>query len=163
MALLDDNIPDVAKTEITFNIDNFKKPKVLNNLHAKAQKFLNLLKTIPGTYPDHPDLGVNIDQYMFEYLTSENLLKIQEHIKRQVDTYMPDSGINLILVQRQEDSLTGRNNTIGIAISLVDEYGRAAEMFYFITREVEKGTTRVIVDYDNSEELQTKNQEGMIY
>lgn len=46
-----------------FGIDDFRKPKVLNDYEAVIQSILVVLFGKPGCYPSIPELGMNIQQY----------------------------------------------------------------------------------------------------
>lgn len=49
--------------EPVFGIDDFRKPKVLNDYEAVIQSILVVLFGKPGCYPSIPELGMNIQQY----------------------------------------------------------------------------------------------------
>lgn len=146
IASLVDNTSECVKIELVLGLDNFNKPDEFQKLPAVAQKFITLLMTIPGTYPDHPNMGINIDQYMFDFLDDETCTKIQDHIKRQTDEYMPDSGINLIVVKPQTDPITNVTNILGIAVSLTDLSDVASEFFLYLKNEADKDM-KVTVQY----------------
>ena len=50
----------MVSREPTFDIDIYKKPKLLSEKESVAQIILK-----PGNLPDNPDLGVDIEQYMY--------------------------------------------------------------------------------------------------
>jgi len=134
---LSDGIVDERKTELKFALNNFNQPDTVTELPGVAQKFLNLLLTKPGTYPDHPDLGVDIEQYQFDFLDEKTCTKIEDRIRKQVDTYMPDSGISMIIVRPQTDPATNRNTILGIAVSITNN-GALEEFFMYLDKEGKK-------------------------
>lgn len=55
----------MVSKEPTFDIDIYKKPKLLSEKDSVAQVILNALFLKPGNLPDNPDLGVDIEKYMY--------------------------------------------------------------------------------------------------
>lgn len=48
-----------------FGLDNFNGPKYHNETETVANAMLNLLFGKPGFFPSMPDLGINIQQYLY--------------------------------------------------------------------------------------------------
>ena len=51
--------------EITFKIDKYKKPVLLNTKESLAQTIINALLMVPGNLPGNPLVGVNVMQYLY--------------------------------------------------------------------------------------------------
>lgn len=51
--------------EPTFDIDIYRKPKLLSDRESVAQIILHALFLKPGNLPDNPSLGVDIEKYMY--------------------------------------------------------------------------------------------------
>ena len=107
--------PEELKDELTFNFNDFNEPQVEEKIHALSRLVLNLLLTVPGTYPDTPNMGINIAQYQFEFLDKTTKKKIQRHIKEQIDTYIPNNNIEKIIV----DQLDSNSNILIVGFSIV--------------------------------------------
>lgn len=62
-----------------FGVDNYNRPKVLNESQTLVANVLTLLFGRPGFYPSIPHLGMNIQQYfyMFEDEFDVNFIKSQ--------------------------------------------------------------------------------------
>ena len=101
------------KDELLLDFNNFKEPDVKKNYMALAQKILNLLILEPGTYPDSPEMGINIAKYQFELLTTDMLSTIQSDISRQINTYIPTNGIQKIAVFQNNNA---RTNTVELIV-----------------------------------------------
>jgi hypothetical protein len=67
----------------------------------------NLLLGAPGNWPFDPDMGIDIEQYQFEFADSTSLNKIKRKVNSQINKYIPsDSGIttNITLVEDTTNS-----------------------------------------------------------
>lgn len=106
--------PEELKDELTFNFNDFNEPQVEEKIHALSRLVLNLLLTVPGTYPDTPNMGINIAQYQFEFLDNNLIQTIQRHVKEQVDTYIPNNNIQKIIVAKSNV----QNNVLIVGFSM---------------------------------------------
>lgn len=109
------NYVEELKDELTFDFNDFNVPKVEERLHALTRLILNLLLTVPGTYPDTPDMGINIAQYQFEFLDKITIQNIQRHVKQQIDTYIPNNNIEKLIVTKS----TTHENVLIVGFSIV--------------------------------------------
>ena len=107
--------PEELKDELTFNFNSFQVPQVEEEVYALCRLILNLLLTEPGTYPDMPNLGINLAQYQFEFLDESTMQKIQRHIKQQIDLYIPNSNIGKLIVAKSPT----QKNVIVIGITII--------------------------------------------
>ena len=80
------------RNELFLDFDNFNQPKIKKDNYALAQLILNLLLTEPGTYPDTPELGINIAQYQFEFLNSR-IGDLNDHLDEIVEQTSKKFGI----------------------------------------------------------------------
>ncbi len=53
--------------DIVLDHDSMYKPKVLSSFELGVNSLLMLLVMKPGQYPSIPDLGIDIESYLFEY------------------------------------------------------------------------------------------------
>jgi hypothetical protein len=66
------------------DIDEFHKPKVISTFEMCCNIIITLLMMKPGQYPSIPDLGINIEQYLFEYSDDTSIpAKIHDEIMDQ--------------------------------------------------------------------------------
>ena len=73
----------------------------VDSLEDSIQKdFEFLLKTIPGEWPNNPDLGVGLERFLFSNYREPGLeFKIQQTIQNQLNKYLPFPNIQLISVK----------------------------------------------------------------
>lgn len=126
------------RDELILGFNNFKEPDTKENYMALAQKILNLLLLEPGTYPDSPEMGINISKYQFELLTPDILSSIQNDINTQVNRYIPSNNIQKIAVFQNNNSKTNAIELIiGFAIGSVNTSSGEFEINNFWIRLVE--------------------------
>lgn len=77
------------------------------NLEALAQTLQNLVIIERGTYPNDPNLGVGVANYLFEINNADTINRLQNNIKSQVDHYVQYSG--LTIDTSVEPSVTNNN------------------------------------------------------
>lgn len=106
------------KEEFILEIDSFEKVNSISNVYALAKLFQTLVLLKPMTYPNHPDMGIGIEQYKFEYLDTETIAEIESNIKSQVARYMDTNQIQEIKVEALQNDTTGKKDTIGIMVTL---------------------------------------------
>lgn len=91
-ALLKNNTPTEIR-DITLNVSEFKKLKQITNKEAIARMIQHILITKKGTYPNNPDFGVGIEDYLFELTTLNVKSKLNEEIDSQLEKWL-NSSIN---------------------------------------------------------------------
>lgn len=99
---MDDILDSVIKGETSFDVDLFGDNKVYTGMLGLAKRIQFLLLTEPRTYPEDPDLGVGIKQFLFE-LIPEAKDSLKELVMRQITRYIPDvafSEIQLEFIKR---------------------------------------------------------------
>lgn len=70
--------------DILMDVDEFHKPRVISTFQMCINSVLTLLLMKPGQYPSIPELGINIEQYLFEYADDKTLPdKITNEINEQ--------------------------------------------------------------------------------
>lgn len=82
--------------EYLLGLDDLQQPKMIDMSIIKSGEWnsavlliarLILLKK--GTYPDHPDLGIDI-RARYRFAFDSELLKLQEEIQQQINRYLPE-------------------------------------------------------------------------
>ena len=112
------------RDELVLDFDNFKRPAIKEEYHALAKSILNLILLEPGTYPDTPEMGINIAKYQFEFLTTDTLNDIQTAITEQVNRYIPSNNIQKVLVMQNTNKATGKKELIiGFAVGKIGDSG----------------------------------------
>ena len=111
---------NAIKKELTFNISNFNKPEEHKGLHTLAFNIRNLMLMKKGTMPNSPRMGIDILSYRFDRLTNDNLIKIQDEILNQIETYMGRRIVANVVIKR-EISTNKINNGVYILFVLTPD------------------------------------------
>jgi len=115
------------RNEALLDSDVFNKPMYRTNLEALAQVIQNLLIYEPGTFPNDPELGVGIADYMFELADDITLRQISDNIENQIKTYVAHPGTN-VNVDVKNYNTTDRNlNTLIINVEVVPIQGQLTD------------------------------------
>jgi len=59
--------------DVLLDVDEFHKPKVISSFQMCVNIILTLLLMKPGQYPSIPELGIDIEQYLFEYADNKDI------------------------------------------------------------------------------------------
>lgn len=78
--------------------------KVLNDAQSFVQAVQIILLSKPGNFPYKPDLGMNIGQYLFEYLDDDTIRDIKTELNYQIAKYLPGVGSLSIKIDRITDA-----------------------------------------------------------
>ena len=91
------------KQELLLSKDNFNNPAKFEGLESLAQEIQNLLIYEKGTFPNHPNLGVGISNYLFEILDERTLSDIRKNIDEQINTFIDHPYITIITNVKKVD------------------------------------------------------------
>lgn len=69
--------------EPDFGVNNFNEPKMFNESETLVNNLLMLLFMKPGSYPSLPNLGIDIEQYLYIFFDEINVEKIKYDIAAQ--------------------------------------------------------------------------------
>tara|TARA_R100001443_G_scaffold110585_1_gene122668 strand:- start:91 stop:537 length:447 start_codon:yes stop_codon:yes gene_type:complete len=88
-------------------------------LLAVKENIKNLLKTKTGERLMQPNLGIGLDEYLFEPITDELLLKIETKIKDVMEFWLPFVGIKQIIVTAGEEGsdTSSLKNNINVKVT----------------------------------------------
>lgn len=131
------SVLESMKDELELKFNDFNEPAIKKGLFATAQLIHNLCFLIPGTYPDTPEMGINIKQYQFEYLTETDLQRIREKIVDQIKTYLPDSNVGEIVTKVVTDPKS-QLKSLGIGFAIMTQ--SAPETFFIFFQDNPTGS-----------------------
>jgi hypothetical protein len=120
--LLSDNSEKITteclKQEFILDLDNYGKISSVNGLFSLARMIQTLFLLDPGSYPNHPEMGIGIKNYKFEFLDSQTLNELRMAAEKQIDKYIPNEYVYNIDIQKIDSSNDGRHNAIGVLVNL---------------------------------------------
>jgi hypothetical protein len=85
--ILDSNNTN-SVTEYFLGINEFNRPTVWNDVNATYTLLIRLILLEPGTYPNHPKMGVGLVS-RYRYAKGDEILQLQNDIEDQIATYLP--------------------------------------------------------------------------
>ncbi len=77
------------KKEMDFAIDNFGKQKYLTSIESIGNIILNLFFMRPGTMPSMPELGININSYIYNLTDEVDVDEIKNKLQSQCSELLP--------------------------------------------------------------------------
>lgn len=111
------NLSDLPyKDELLLDFDMFQKPAVRKDILALAQQIQNLVIIEKGTYPNQPNLGVGIANYLFELGDTFTLEKLRTEIDKQIDMFIDPKDFNIEINLQMIEGPNKRINTLSLGI-----------------------------------------------
>ncbi|QQM14709.1 baseplate protein [Staphylococcus phage MarsHill] len=93
---------------------------MLEDMEAMGQTIQNLIIMKKGTYPNTPNLGVGIEDYLFEILDNETISDITSNINNQINQYIVSSSVNIDVKVIQLKNSNANLNSLKIDVTLSD-------------------------------------------
>ena len=93
----------ISSHEFILSVDKFKQPQVLTDHDAISQLLVHLILLEPGTFQDHPEMGVGLVS-RYRYKDKKSLTDLQNRIESQITTYLPDLGTVEVGVSMNDNS-----------------------------------------------------------
>jgi tartrate dehydratase alpha subunit/fumarate hydratase class I-like protein len=137
----DYTVTEETKDELFLDFTDFKQPKKSNGIETVANLINNLLFLKKGTYPDCPDMGIEIQKYQFELLNDKTIDKITEDVQSQIDTYIESNLIRDLLVKKISNE--NIRNALGIGFEVQMNNSDTTQTFFIIVTE-EEDTRKLI-------------------
>lgn len=93
--------------DILMDSDDFDKPKVVGTFDLCVNAVLMLLFMKPGQFPSIPELGIDIEQYLYEYADDPDVPKeILEKLNEQCNR-LQIAGVEIdVFIHKLEDQTT---------------------------------------------------------
>lgn len=88
-------------SEPVFGVNDFNEPKVLKDYDAIAVSVLLILFGKPGCYPSIPQLGMNIQQYLYSFYDELDVDSIRASLVYQCTLLSSTIDSNNIVVSKQ--------------------------------------------------------------
>ena len=115
--------------DVSFDSDSMYKPKVLSTFELGVNTILTLLFMKPGQFPSIPDLGIDIESYLFKYSDDpRNLVEIKDKLDDQCNRIgVSGFDINVIFSKMQDG-----NDAILVIISATETVAYNADGYKVI-------------------------------
>ena len=88
---------EFQKKELGIGLNAFNRPVEYSGIESWVRLFVQLLFTIPGTYPTDPELGIGIQTYRYEFF-DDIRTDLESKINYQKRTYLPDVPIGDVIL-----------------------------------------------------------------
>lgn len=106
------NHESVFKREVILSYNTLGQQLYRDDLEAVAQVIQNICLIEPGTYPNQPELGVGIENYLFEMGDAITISKLKSEIDKQM-AYIENDGFAITSSISMMDNKTNKNiNTL---------------------------------------------------
>lgn len=115
-----DLIQECKKKEFILDVNDFGQCESVSNLFALARQIQTLFFLEPNTYPNHPEMGIGIGNYKFDFLDSVTLTAIKNKAINQIAQYIPNNDVADVIVEAITDAQSNENS-IGVMIELLDK------------------------------------------
>ena len=124
-------------------MDDLNRPKVIdmtiikpNVMNSCILMIIRLILLRKGTYPDIPDMGIDIrGRYRFAF--ESELSMLQHEIQNQIETYLPEFLSSEVTVQMRKGEKDGPKVVIQITVD-----GTTYELVYNISTNTIEGLNR---------------------
>lgn len=84
--------------DCTFELNEFNEPKISSELETIKNVLLFILFGKPGQYPSLPQIGIDINSYLYEYYDEIDTAELQQKIISQckaLGVYINNGSINI--------------------------------------------------------------------
>ena len=116
--ILDTNKPN-SVVEYFLGINEFNRPTVYTDIDATYTLLIRLILLNPGTYPNHPRMGVGLVR-RYRYANASELSKLSNDIEDQIATYLPQfSSVSVDLTVTSTKDLLIQIIIDGVAYELI--------------------------------------------
>ncbi len=72
----------------------------------------------PGTYPNHPEMGINLPKYQFDQLTTDTIMTMEKEIMVGINKWIDNANVRAVKVEQMRDEIT-MMEVVFIGISLI--------------------------------------------
>lgn len=114
------------KNELVLEENNFHILEQRTDKVALAQTIQNLIIFHKGNYPNQPQLGIGIEDYLFELLTGDLTTTLEMEIDGQIKAFIPtEYNVNFEVINQKINGLVA----LAINFSIEDKYAETVTEF----------------------------------
>lgn len=126
--------------DVLLDTDSMYKPKIISSFELTVNSIITLLLMKPGQYPSIPELGIDIESYLFQYSDDNKVLQSLQAKLRDQMNMLDVSGVD---VNFYSDISSDGSNVLLVVITGND----------FICKGVESNRVIVGITYSKLNEL----------
>ena len=102
--------------DFVLDFNDFEQQQVVNDMEALAMIFQRIILFRKGDFPNQPELGVGIEDYIFELMDPETIKKIENDIKTQCNRFAPSKYTYEIKVEQM--LVNGKKSALAVFVYL---------------------------------------------
>ena len=107
--------------DIDFVMNEYGKLKEYTGANAAVLAIRNIILTKKGNFPLSPSLGLDIENYQFDFLDQTTVNQLKTDLLSQINTYVPSLENVSVQVEIVEGNDDYPGNAIGIMVSAIGE------------------------------------------
>ena len=107
--------------DIDFVMNEYGKLKEYTGANAAVLAIRNIILTKKGNFPLSPSLGLDIENYQFDFLDQTTVNQLKTDLLSQINTYVPSLENVSVQVEIVEGNDEYPGNAIGIMVSAIGE------------------------------------------
>lgn len=100
--------------EFLLNFNDFENQEIVNDMEALAMIFQRIILFRKGDFPNQPELGVGIEDYVFELMEPATINKIENEIKYQCERFAPTNYTYTVKVEQMQVKGNGKKSAIAV-------------------------------------------------
>ena len=107
--------------DIDFVMNEYGKLKEYTGANAAVLAIRNIILTKKGNFPLSPSLGLDIENYQFDFLDQTTVNQLKADLLSQINTFVPSLENVSVQVEIVEGNDEYPGNAIGIMVSAIGE------------------------------------------
>ena len=125
----------MALNEITFEINRYRKPKILSVKESLPKIVMHVLFMIPGTLPNSPTRGGDVFQYIYTVEDRLNEGKLERSLREALGDVVYDQHITS--VKMKATPVDGGGDALLVMINLRSEKTKQQEALAMLVQNVD--------------------------
>lgn len=127
-------------------VNNYGSGTLMTSLQTIATSILRLLYTVPGQFPDYPEMGIDIRRYLFSFEDEFTAAALREEILRQLpllDVYVSNNDAFQVIKTEYAGNpcviiklISSYRNTNGFEEESVMNIGITFDEFHKLTSDI---------------------------
>lgn len=115
--------------DIDFVLNEYGSLKEYTGANAVVLAIRNIILTKKGNFPLSPSLGLDVENYQFEFLDKTTINQLRAELLTQINTYIPSIENVTVDVEIIEGNENYPDNAIGIMVSALNDSEKITASF----------------------------------